>query len=277
MADPLSLIAAGAAVGGLASKVAEKAWDSGERWLREKFGSHAAEAQEQARENAAKFVHQLAVRVAVLEKQRELDQVKIADAQRHPQFSALLQQTILNAAKTKDDDKLDLLARLVATRLTANAETTFALASDLASDAIARSTRRQLELMALCCFLDEIRPRDPIPTAADYHKWLGIHLDPFRNFEFIELDARHLVAIACASYDRASSRSLPCILQLKAGTRLIEELHGDDFRHIPIIDILQISWDLGLTGVQLTSVGSIVGGLALSQIKGKDFGPPDWE
>ena len=178
MVDPLSLIAAGAAVGGLASKVAEKAWDSGERWLREKFGSHADEAQEQARENAAKFVHQLAVRVAVLEKQRELDQVKIADAQRHPQFSALLQQTILNAAKTKDDDKLDLLARLVATRLTANAETTFALASDLASDAIARSTRRQLELMALCCFLDEIRPRTqfrPQPITTNGSESTSIH------------------------------------------------------------------------------------------------------
>ena len=57
MADPHSLIAAGAVVGGLASKIAEKAWDSGERWLRERFASHAAEAQEQAYENAAKFIH----------------------------------------------------------------------------------------------------------------------------------------------------------------------------------------------------------------------------
>jgi hypothetical protein len=277
MADPLSLIAAGAAVGGLASKVAEKAWDSGERWLREKFGSHAAEAQEQARENAAKFVHQLAVRVAVLEKQQTLEQEKVFDTQRHPQFSSLLQQTILNAAKTNDDDKHDLLARLVAARLASSAETTIALASDLASDAIARSTRRQLELMALCCFLDEIRPRDPIPTAADYHKWIGIQLRSFENFEFVEVDARHLVAIACVSYDPASSRSLSGMLLFKAGTHLIEELHDDDFKHIPIIDMLQINWDLGLAGVRLTSVGSIVGGLALSQIKGKDFGPPDWE
>lgn len=277
MADPLSLIAAGAAVGGIASKVAEKAWDSGERWLREKFGSHAAEAQEQARENAAKFVHQLAVRVAVLEKQQTLEPEKVSATQRHPQFSSLLQQTILNAARTNDDDKHDLLARLVAARLASSAETTVALASDLASNAIARSTRRQLELMALCCFLDEIRPRYPIPTAALYHKWLGIQLRPFENFEFVEMDARHLVAIACASYDPASNRGLSEILLFKAGTHLIEELHDDDFRHISIIDVLQINWDLGLAGVRLTSVGSIVGGLALSQIRGKDFGPPDWE
>ena len=277
MADPLSLIAAGAAIGGLASKVAEKFWDSGERWLRERFGSHAAEAQEQARENVARFVYQLALRVAALEEQHMLGQEKILDAQRHPQFSSLLQQTILNAAKTDDEDKLNLLARLVATRLASSAETTVALASDLASDAIARSTRRQLKLMALCCFLDEIRPRDPIPTANDYYRWLATHLGPFRDFKFIEVDARHLIAIACASYDPASIGSLPGVVVLKAGTHLIGELHDNDFRHVPIIDELQTIWDYGLGGVRLTSVGSIVGGLALSQINGKDIGLPDWK
>jgi len=277
MTDPLSLVAAGAAIGGIASKVVEKTWDSGERWLRERFGSHAVEAREQARENAAKFVHQLAVRVAVLEKYHMLKQEKVSDTQQDPQFSSLLQQTILNSAKTSEDKKHDLLARLVAARLASSAETTGALASDLASDAIARSTRRQLELMALCCFLDEIRPRDPIPTAVDYHEWLGIQLRSFENFEFVEVDARHLVAIACASYDPASTRTLAGVLLFKAGIHLVKQLHDDDFRHIPIIDTLQISWDSGLAGVRLTSVGSIVGGLSLSQIKGTDVGPPDWK
>ena len=246
-----------------------KSWDSGERWLRERFGSHAVEAREQARENAAHFIHLLAVHVNVLETQHILKQEKVSDTQRDPQFSSLLQQTILNSGKTNDDKKHDLLARLVATRLASRSETTLALASDLASDAIARSTRRQLELMALCCFLDEVRPRDPIPTPADYYKWLVVHLRSFENFEFVEVDARHLVAIACASYDPASSRSLSVILLLKAGTHLMENLHDDDFRHIPVVDALQIGWDSGLAGVRLTSVGSIVGGLVLSQIRGR--------
>ena len=277
MTDPLSLVAAGAAIGGLASKVVGKTWDSGERWLREKFGSHAEEAREQARENSAKFVYQLAMRVEELEKHRMLKEEKVSEAQRDPQFSSLLQQTILNSAKTSDDKKHDLLARLVADRLASKSETTLALASDLASDAITRSTRRQLELMALCCFLDEIRPRDQIATAADYQKWLSINLRPFEDFEFVDVDARHLVAIACATYDPASNRSLPVLFMFKAGEHLIEQLFEDDFRHIPIIDTLQICWDSGLAGVQLTSVGSIVGGLSLSQIKGKDLGPPDWK
>ena len=264
-------------MGGLAGKVVEKAWDSGERWLRERFGSHAVEAREQAEKNAAKFIQQLAVHIATLEKQHMLKQENVSDTQRHPQFSSLLQQTILNAAKTSDDNKHDLLARLVAARLASNSESTFALASDLASDAIARSTRRQLELMALCCFLEDIRPRDPISTAAGYHKWLSVHLHSFENFEFVEVDARHLVAIACASYDPASSRSLSAILLFKAGTDLMEQLFEDDFRHIPVVDTIQIGWDSGLAGLQLTSVGSIVGGIALGQMKGKDLGPPNWK
>jgi hypothetical protein len=277
MTDPLSLVVAGAAIGGLASKVVEKTWDSGERWLRERFGAHTEEAREQARENAAKFVYQLATRVAELEKHHMLKEENVSETQRDPQFSSILQQTILNSAKTSDDKKHDLLARLVADRLASKSETTLALASDLASDAITRSTRRQLELMALCCFLDEIRPREPIPTAAAYHKWLAINLRPFEDFEFVEVDASHLVAIACATYDPASKRSLSVLLMFKAGTHLIEQLFEDDFRHIPIIDTLQIGWDSGLAGVRLTSVGSIVGGLSLSQIKGKDLGLPDWK
>lgn len=275
MADPISLVAAGAAVGGLASKVAEKAWDSGERWLREKFASHAVEAKEQARENAGNFILQLSVHVSEYENQNTLKQEKIFDALRQPQFSSLLQQTILNAAKTSEDDKHDLLARLVAARLVSDAETTFSLASDLASDAIARSTRRQLEMMALCCFISEIHPKYPLKTAADYHYWLSIQLQCFGNFQFSDKDARHLVAISCASYDPMSTRTLAGALLLKAGHHLVGELYNDDFTHIPIIDVLQISWDFGLGGVQLTSVGSIVGGLALGQMRGMDLGPPD--
>lgn len=35
MADPISLIALGAVVGGAAGKFTEKAWESSERWLKE--------------------------------------------------------------------------------------------------------------------------------------------------------------------------------------------------------------------------------------------------
>lgn len=270
MADPLSMIAIGAAVGGTAGKLAEKAWDSGERWLRERFASHGQEVQEQARKNVAQFVERLADRVKALENDRAIDPARLLETERHPQFSSLLQRSLLNAAQTDDASKHDILARLVAARLTVDAETTLALASRLAADAIARSTRRQLTLMALCCFLQDIRPRDPMPVP-DYIAWLDVFLKPFSAFEFKDVDARHLVAIACASYDRGSERDLNILLGMKGGPHCI----GAPFGDLDAVELLQINWNEGLAGVFLTSVGSIVGGLAFDQITGAKSGMPD--
>lgn len=277
MADPLSLIAASAAIGGAASEVTKQAWKSAERWLKEKFGTHVEQAQDRARENAAAFVHQLAIRVALLEERREITPQTADNVQSDPHFSALFQKTLLNAAKTSDEEKQKLLAALIAQRFVSDAETTVSLASELASDAIARSTRRQLELMALCDFFEELFPKHACPTAALFHKWLEVHLKPFKDFEFVDMDANHLVAIACASFDPTSERKLSGVFLLKAGEDLIEELIDDDFSDIEVVRDLQIAWDLGLAGVRLTSVGLIVGGLALGHLKGRDIGPPKWQ
>lgn len=270
MSDPISLIALGAAVGGAAGKLSERTWECGERWLRERFGSHAKKVQDRARLNAGHFVQQLAIRVEKLEQQRQLSD-RMLDEETHPEFSALLQRSLLNAAQTEDEVKQDLLADLVAARLGSKAETTLALASQLASDAITRSTRHQLRLMALFCFLEEVRPRTPLPPE-QYRLWIGVHLRPFEEFEFYESDASHLVAIGCASYDATSSRCLELLLKMKGGPEHIETPVAD----IVEVEILDIQWRAGLAGVSLTSVGSLVGGLALSQITGRDCGPPSW-
>ncbi len=158
MPDPISLIALGAAVGGAAGKFTEKAWDSSERWLRERFGSHRAAAQKIARENAADFVRELADRVKKLENEHLVKRQQFDDVARHPQFSALLQRSVLNAAETNEQMKHKLLATLVANRMLSPPETTLALASQLASDAITRSTQRQLTLMALQAFIEGVQP-----------------------------------------------------------------------------------------------------------------------
>lgn len=121
MPEPLSSILT-AAGGAVASEVAKKTWHSAERWLREKFGSHAVAIQDCARENATAFVHQLAVRVAILENRNELKESAATDAESDPQVSSLLQKSLLNSAKTGDAQKHELLAHLVAARLASNAE-----------------------------------------------------------------------------------------------------------------------------------------------------------
>jgi hypothetical protein len=271
MSDPVSLIAFSAAIGGAAGKIAERTWDSGERWLRERFGSHNKQVRVRAHQNAAHFVEHLAARIDALEKECKISDKQI-DTETHPEFSALLQRSLLNAAQTEDDVKQDLLASLVASRLISKAETTLALASQLASDAIARSTRQQLQLMALCCFLDEIRLKTPL-SSEEYRQWVAIHLQRFEDFQFKEGDARHLVAIGCASYDQSSGRSLELLLQMKGGTEHVLKTSLTDLIEV---EILEFQWNEGLAGVFLTSVGSLVGGLALGQMAGKDYGPPAW-
>ncbi len=272
MPDPISLIALGAAVGGAAGRFTEKAWDSSERWLRERFGSHRAAAQKMARENAADFVRELAQRVKKLEKEHGIKRQELDEVASHPQFSALLQRCVLNAAETNEQTKHKLLAGLVANRMQSPAETTLALASELASDAIVRSTHRQLRLMALQAFIEGVTAKRQLKFSA-FKLSLAANLEPFEDFEFHEIDARHLVAIACATFDPTSQRMLALMLAINARQakmiRKIEEILADTN--------VQTQWDYGLAGVELTSVGLIVGALVYDQLTGRDLGPPKWD
>jgi hypothetical protein len=180
---------------------------------------------------------------------------------------------LLNAAETEDAEKHDLLARLVANRLAVASETTVALASQMASDTIARCTRDQLCLLALVCFVDEVNVRDGLDEPGFRH-WLDVFLRPFDDFEFRDIDARHLVALGAVAYDPARERDLVMWLQLKNQN---DNIDFEKLLEITRVEMLKMNWDMGMAGVRLTSVGSIVGGLALDQLLGKRSEPPRWD
>lgn len=272
MSDPVSMVALGAALGGVAGKVAERTWDSAERWLSNRFGSHAPAARGQAQANAADFVQMLTDRVRTLEEERAIDATKVAEAERHPQFSALLQDTLLGAAQTDDKQKHALLADVVALRLASGAETTASLAAPLAASAVARATGRQLRMMGLMCLIEEIRPKY-IDSEEHFRSWLGMTLRPFTDYDFYKIDALHLAALACVTFDPTSQRDLSMILGFKA-VLLIGRLA--DLTGVEGFTELQGNWDEGLAGVQLTSVGSIIGGLVFNQMTGAKLQLPNW-
>lgn len=272
MSDPVSIIAVAAAVGGMAGKVAERTWDSAERWLSNRFGSHALAVRNQAQANSAEFVQILADRVRVLEERREIDASAVEETERHPQFSALLQDTLLSAAQTNDREKHAILADIIALRLASDAETTAALAAPLAASAVARATSRQLRLMGLVCLIDEIWPSKG-STKEHFREWLSQMLEPFNDYEFYTMDALHLAAVACITFDPRSGRDLSTILNLKAVLLLKELVDLTNVRGFPD---LQSNWDEGLAGVQLTSVGSIIGGLVFNQLTGATLQLPKW-
>lgn len=272
MSDSTSIVFTAAVIGGAAGKIAEIAMGGGVKWLSERFGTHSKDVREQAEKNATAFVQALAERVAKLEERKGLTTQLVDENQKHPQFSRILQQSLLNAAETSDGDKHKILANLVAARLVAKSETTHALAVKLAADAIVNCTHRQLELLALAFVLNELRPAYKV-SPTNFEKWLEIHLGFFDNFDFHEIDARHLVALNCITYNRASERGLEVLLQMKNSSESI----GHDLMHLRCLQGLSISWDFGLAGVLLTSVGSIVGGIAHTELNGINVGPPEWD
>lgn len=268
MSDPLSFIALGAGIGGVASKFAEKAWETAERWLTSKFGEHSEISKEIAHKNAASFLNELAQRIQKLEESGHIKAENVLKEQQHPQFSATLQNAIIRSAQTDNNDKHVMLAELIAHRLSSESESILSLASQMAVDAIALTTKRQLELLALCSFLEEIKPKTPINN---YCEWLDVFLDRLGVVEFYEIDALHLVALSCITYDPTSEKSLAFVLGFKFG--IFDE---DAFSDLKNIDWLQVTWDIGLAGVKLTSVGSLVGSLAFNHITGIQAGMPKW-
>ena len=272
MADPVSLVALGAAIGGAAGKLTECAWDQGARWVRRLFVDHSDSVRERAEENTAKFLYELALRVSALEHANHTTPSDVDEALSHPRFSSLLKQTVLAAAQTDDATKHRLLADLVAQRLTVEAESTVALASELAVSAITRATAVQLRLLALCLLLSEIRPEREV-DARRYAEWLNQWLQFFEFLEFRQFDAWHLVALACATYQEDSGRSLETLFWLNAADVNVDP----EFYNGLYGEWLQVAWDEGLAGMRLTTVGSIVGGLVLARLTGRDVASPRWD
>ncbi len=276
MTDPVSLVALAAAVGGLAGKFGEKAWDLAEKWLARHFENHVPAAQAAARANSASFVYELATRVGALEETHAEIKQRVAEAQSDPHFSLVLQKAILGSAQTDDRRMHALLADLVAARLLADSESTLSLAIGLACGVVPNLTSDQLRLLALLVFLHEIRPRDRYAVKQDYHDWLAVHLRYFDDLEYREIDVRHLVALGCVTFQPASERSLEVLFAMKNGLVTDEFLDFGTFFATGSGSTLEIAWNEGLAGVDLTSIGSVIGGKVHDSITGRSVGDPSW-
>lgn len=253
MADPLSLVALGAAVGGAAGKFVEKAWDSGEKWITSYFADHRPKAIAQAQANSADFLNDLAQRIKVLEDRGAISKQDIETAQEHPDFSVALQKAMLTAAQTDDKQKHQLLARTLSERLGATPEGLRAMASKMALDAIGYMTPSQMKLLALVADLFYVNPTSPLPPLA-FKQWFEARFSPYAFLSFTNLDLLHLESISCLKHTPIISRDLSAILSQKSSgafePAMLESPLGKHIRTL---------WDQGLQALDLTSVGQLVG------------------
>ncbi|MBK9794496.1 MAG: hypothetical protein IPP60_15715 [Sphingobacteriales bacterium] len=206
--EPISIIALSAAIGGGAGKFAEKAWDSGEKWLKTFFKDHNELVQQKANENSLDFLSELAQRIKKLEDQNKVSADKIIESQNQPDFTILLQKAIITASQTDNKEKHVLLATLVTERLTSSSESIFTLTSKMACDTISYLTVNQIKILGFLANAKYIRPNLPpiqnLPINI-FHEfvenWITSRLTPYHDLTFRSLDFKHLESLSCLRID----------------------------------------------------------------------------
>ncbi len=303
MADPVSLILAGAA-GGLGGQVAKDAWSAGKGWVARYLRGYAPAAQETAQQNVAQFLIGLANRVNRLEERvgKTAGAVeRFEKALKDPDFAASLKSALLGAARTGSREKHETIARGIIERLTSVPESTEALASTLAIEAIPRLSSSQLNLLRVAALINAIRPAGlPLPdeppdglgdyetTAAEmealteYPEWVVANLSPLSPDEFKTSDYTHLVSSGCLIFERRPWLDIEDVLTAQGKRQLtlassrnyvgrLQELLWDT----PGGTVLQRVWENGLRDMILTPAGLLIGTAAHDVRNGAET-PVNW-
>ena len=273
MPDPLSLIAASAAIGGAAGKFVEKAWDSGDKWISSYFENHQEQAKQKAATNSLEFLNDLAIRIKTLEETNQVSKERIVESQEQPDFSVILQKALLSAAQTESRDKHQLLSRLVSERIKSKPESLMALASKMAVDAISYTTSNQLKILGLVSNILYISP-DQNLSEQQYTGWLEARLGPFIGTEASNLDYIHLESLSCLKFESFITRDLNQSLNGKVKTAF----NYDMFKATPLGIYLVDVWEnKNMKSTQLTSVGQIIGVLVSDQLTNSTTNMQGWE
>lgn len=98
-------------------------------------------------------------------------------------------------------------------------------------------------------------------------------LEPFIDFEFHEIDARHLVAIACATYDPTSQQDLGFMLAMKKKGDFLER----DWTTYGAVDAFANAMGSRSCWGSINIGRRCGGGLAFDQITGRKIPVPEWD
>lgn len=267
--EPLSMIALGAAVGGAAGKIVERVWDSGENWLRHYFKGHHQSAQDKAKLNSLEFLNFLAYRVQALEEQsheNENFKNKVLTTMDNPQFSNLLQKALLASAKTDNEVKHKILARVVSERLSYDSEELVSLTSELACDAIQYLTPVQLKFLGLSTFILGVKPimtrnLSKIELSTKYLHWVDHILSFYSPIDPLQvMDFLHMESVSCLRYDIFITKELKKVLSSRAPFLNEDDILYDDFiKNSNYGKELKKIWEQGMKNVTLSTSGLLIG------------------
>ena len=274
MVDPVS-IAIGAAIGGATGAFTKEVWDLGKNWIHSYFKDHKPKAIAKAEQNSLDFLAQLAQRVKTLEEQGEQQKKVIEDSLNQPDFSILLQKAILSSAQTEDKGKHEILARLVADRLTQDTESLLVLCSKQAVDVIPMLNERQIKILAFLTTIFFLRPQPfPPPNIANHNtvlnmwcqQWLERRLTIYQDLVVHNLDYLHLESLSCIKWDPIVSRNLAEILKFETDTKFKFDVNA--FLKTPVGNKINELWNTGLKSALPTTVGQVIGAYTSDHLLG---------
>lgn len=265
--DPLTTLVVSSAVGGAAGSFIKEISSNGVKWLVELVNAQSPEMQATAKANLENFVTRLAQRVERLENEIPADKSEIfKDSLNHPSCALLIKTAMIDAATTDNDEKHELLAELIAQRLTAEADDMIALAGAAACDIVNSLSSRQIKILAILSTIKSIRPlqrfniADPFQAKNAINKWWKSNIDPLitgTNFNLAtQLDYEHLAAMGCIRISIGSSELVKLV------SREIAEpdpnFDASELKGQPWYDALEQQWQ-GLGHSTPTSVGQLIG------------------
>lgn len=255
------------AVSGAAGGFIKEISSNGFTWLIELVTAQSPEMQTAAKANMENFVTRLAQRVERLEREIPADKSEIfKNSLNHPGSALLIKTAIVDSATTDSNEKHELLAELIAHRLTADAEDMIALTGSAACSIVGSLSSRQIKILAILTTLTRIRPLNstnilPPHIAKELiKKWWRDNLNPLltdTNFKITDLDYEHLAAMGCIRISIAST-NLPDLLS-KGIIKSEPMLNDSDFISENWYETLKSQWNNGLGHATPTSVGQLIG------------------
>jgi hypothetical protein len=225
--EPISGLVAAAALGSIATKAVERAWDAGELWIKTYLGGHGETVRLRAQENTLEFLGDLAQRVKRIEERHAkagtVDDLndRLAD----PDFAATLQSALVAAARSSDQERHTVLADLVAGRLSAPEGSQRAISAAIAVDAVPRLLPKHLDLLGAVTVITALGPalegevkmgQLPVGETVTWLKGMLQNYD--LESDIGQMDLYHLDSVGCISYTPSIGNALNGHLARLIGT-----------------------------------------------------------
>lgn len=260
--EPLSIVIASAAAGGIAGKLSEQITG----YVASFFArGHSDATRARAQENVDKFAEALLLRVdarlsqAVPLRPEELE-IRLTD----PDVAATLESAARTSARTSDSERHGILAELVAERLLAEHVTMDTVAAASAIEIVPRLAPNHVEMLGLLVAISSLRPTwwgdESSATLEEHVGWMRDIAGLYDlAMEYSRTDLLHLASAGCIHYPTKYPAFVDSWLTADVPDGFIAWNLGPAFRGTSVGELVNACWEQGLCESELLPIGSKIG------------------